>query len=89
MIATHYAEMAAGVWKLPLFDVLNPGAEDADRNVVLFLACDRARMTPDTTIVINYESVPQLHTPEERCCRSSLPFPLPILGRSSCWVKVN
>ncbi len=59
MIAAHHAEMAAGMRKLPFFDVLDPGAEDADRDVVLFLAGDRAGMTTDTAVVIDYETVAQ------------------------------
>jgi hypothetical protein len=65
MVATHHAEMAAGVRKLTLFDVLDPGAEDAERNIVLFLAGDRARVTADTAIMIDYEAVPQFAFPPQ------------------------
>jgi hypothetical protein len=63
MVAAHHAEMAAGVRKLTLFDVLDPGTENAKRDVVLFLASDCARVTADTAVVINYEAVPQFASP--------------------------
>jgi hypothetical protein len=63
MVATHHAEMAAGVRKLTFFNVLDPGAEDPERDVMLFLAGDRARMTPDAAVVIDNEAVPQFEFP--------------------------
>jgi hypothetical protein len=73
MVATHHAEMAAGMRKLTLFDVLDPGAEDAKRNVVFFLASDCARVTADTAVVIDYEAVSQFASLSSRC------FSQPIL----------
>jgi hypothetical protein len=65
MVAAHHAEMAAGVRKLTFFNVFDPGAEDAERDVMLFLAGDRARMTPDAAVVIDYEAVPQFDSPQQ------------------------
>jgi hypothetical protein len=60
MVAAHHAEMAAGVGKFPLLDVLDPGAEHADWDVVLFFASDGAGMATDAPVVVNYEAVAQL-----------------------------
>ena len=59
MVATHHAEMAAGMRKLTFFDVLDPGAEDAKRDIVLFLASNCARVAADAPVMIDYEAVPQ------------------------------
>jgi hypothetical protein len=75
MIAAHHAEMAAGVWKLTFFDVLDPGAENAERDVVLLLARDRARMATDTAVVIDYEAVPQVNFPASLLVASLLIHP--------------
>jgi hypothetical protein len=57
MIAAHHAEMAAGVGKGAFLDVLDPGAEDADRNFVLVLARNRARMASDASVLVDHEAV--------------------------------
>jgi hypothetical protein len=60
MVATHHAEMAAGLRKGPLFDVFDPGAENANWYIVLFFASNRARMTSDTAVMIDDKPVPQV-----------------------------
>ena len=53
VIAPHHAEVAAGMRKLAFFDVFDPGAKNPNRNLVLFLTRDRARVAPNTAIVID------------------------------------
>jgi hypothetical protein len=71
MIAAHHAEMAAGVGKFSLFDVFDPGAEHAHRDVVLFFTGNGAGVTTDAAVVIDYEAVAQLDfsARAERGCR--------------------
>jgi hypothetical protein len=57
MVAAHHPEVATARRKMSLFDVLYPGAEHPDRNIVFLLAGDRAGMTSDTSVVINDEAV--------------------------------
>lgn len=59
MIAAHHAEMAAGVWECAFFDVFDPGAKNAHRDIVLFLARYRAGVTANTPVMIDYEAVSQ------------------------------
>ncbi len=51
--------------KLALLDVLDPRAEDADRYAMLFLAGDRAGVTADAAVVIDYEAVAQFDFPQQ------------------------
>jgi hypothetical protein len=53
MIAPHHAEMAAGMGKLASFNILDPGAKNPNRNLVLFLARDSASVTADAAVVID------------------------------------
>ena len=57
MIAAHHAEMAAGVGKRAFLDVLDPGAEDAHRDLMLVLAGNRARMASDASVLVDHEAV--------------------------------
>src|SRR6185312_5860429 len=57
MVASHHAEMAAGVREGALLDVLDPGAKDANRDLVLILAGNRAGVTSDASVLVNYEAV--------------------------------
>jgi hypothetical protein len=57
MIAAHHAEVAADVGKGAFLYVLDPGAEDADRDVVLVLAGNRARMASDTSVLVDHKAV--------------------------------
>ena len=66
MVAAHYAKMAAGVGKLTLLDVLDPGAENTEGNVVFLLAGDGARVTADAAVMINDETVAQFACSTER-----------------------
>jgi hypothetical protein len=63
MVATHNAEMAAAIGKFPLFNILDPGAEDADRNIVFLFAGYRAGMAADAAVVVNYKAVAQTLLP--------------------------
>jgi hypothetical protein len=56
MIASHHGKIAPAVWKCALFDVLDPCAINADRDLMFAFAGDRASMATDTFAVINYES---------------------------------
>ena len=57
VVAARHLEVAARVGKLPLLDVLDPGAVDADRHLVLRLARGRARVTADALAVVDEEGV--------------------------------
>ena len=57
MIATVDEKIAARVGKLALFDIFDPGAIYAERDVVFFFAGHRARMTADATVVVDDETV--------------------------------
>jgi hypothetical protein len=48
------------MWKLALFDVLNPCPKNPNRHLVLFFARDRASMAPDTTVLIYDKTVAHL-----------------------------
>jgi hypothetical protein len=63
VVAPHHAEMPTDVGKLTFLDVFHPGPEHAHRNVMLLLAGHRAGVAPDTTILIDYKSVPQSALP--------------------------
>jgi hypothetical protein len=62
VVTSHHPEVAAGVRKFALLDVLHPGAKDAQWNLVFLLARHRAGVTTDTSILIYDESVS--HTSE-------------------------
>src|ERR1700737_5224415 len=57
MIAAHHAEVAADVGKGAFLFVLDPGAEDADRDLMLILAGHRARMAADTPVLVDHKAV--------------------------------
>ena len=57
MVTSHHPEVAAGVWKFALLDVLHPGAKNAQRDLVFLLACHRAGVASDTSILVYNESV--------------------------------
>ena len=57
MIAAQHREMASHVRILPLLDILDPCAVDADRDIVLLLARNRACMAADASILVDDESV--------------------------------
>jgi hypothetical protein len=70
VIAAQHGEVAARVGEGALLDVLHPGAVDAERDLVLFLAGHRARMTPDALPLVDHESVAHA-----RCDDSPVRFP--------------
>ena len=57
MIAAEDAEMTARIRERALFDVFDPGAEDADGDLMLFLAGHRAGVTPDTSVLVDDKTV--------------------------------
>jgi hypothetical protein len=57
VVTSHHSEVAAGVRVLALLHVLDPGAKDAHRHLVLFLARDGAGMTANAPVLINDEAV--------------------------------
>ena len=67
MVAAHHAEMAAGVGKGAFLDVLDPGAEDANRDFMLILAGDRARMASDASVLVDHEAVTHLFDCPANC----------------------
>lgn len=72
VIATHHRKKPSRVRKLSLFDVLNPGSIDADRDVVFRLACDGTGVATNTAAVVDDESeVGQLDDACERGRKSN------------------
>lgn len=57
MIATHDREVASNRRKCAFFDILDPGPIDPNRDFVLCLACNRARMATDTLSVVDDETI--------------------------------
>jgi hypothetical protein len=66
VIAAHNAEVAAGMREFTLLDILDPRPEHSHRNTVLFFAGNRAGVTTDTTVVVDYETITQLRFPWAR-----------------------
>src|SRR6516165_2990331 len=56
VIAPHHREQPAIVGKGPLLNVLDPGAVDANGDLVLALARYRASVATDTFAVVDYEA---------------------------------
>src|SRR6185437_14790781 len=57
VVTSHHSEMTAGVRVLALLHVLDPGAKDAHRHLVLFFAGDGAGMAANAPVLINDEAV--------------------------------
>src|SRR6185369_2823084 len=57
VVAAEHGEVAADLGEAPLLDVLDPGPEAPDRDVVLLLARDRAGVAADAAAVVDDESV--------------------------------
>ena len=57
VIAPKHGKVAPGFWINPFFDVLHPSPVHSDGNIVFFLACHRAGMTTDATVLIDDKSV--------------------------------
>src|SRR5262249_53455931 len=57
VVAAQHREVPARARKRALLDVLHPGAEGAQRYLVLLLARHRAGVAPDALAVIDHESV--------------------------------
>jgi hypothetical protein len=56
MVTPQHGEVAAGIRKCALLHGFDPGAEDSDRDIMLFFACDRTSMTADASILIDYKA---------------------------------
>src|SRR5580704_12119724 len=67
MIAAHHAEVAAAVGEGALFYVLDPGAEDSDRDLVLILAGNGACMASDASVLVDNEAVTHARVPSWPC----------------------
>src|SRR5437879_345624 len=61
VVAAHHRVEAPRVGKDPLFDVLNPGPVDPQRNTKLRLAGDGAGVAADARILVDEESEPGHH----------------------------
>jgi hypothetical protein len=57
MIASQYREVAPSIRIGAFFNVLDPCAIHAERNIVFFLASHRARVTADAPVLIDDEPV--------------------------------
>jgi hypothetical protein len=57
VVTPEYGKMTLGVWEFAFLDILDPCAVNSYRNIMLFLACDRAGMTSYTAILIDDKSV--------------------------------
>src|SRR5260370_596382 len=57
VVTSQHAEMAAGMGKLTFFDVLDPSAKHAQRNLMFLFACHGTGMAANTSILVNDESV--------------------------------
>jgi hypothetical protein len=57
VVAAHHRKKTARVGKSSLFDILDPGSIDADRNFVFRFTRHRAGMTTDTFAVIDDKTV--------------------------------
>ena len=53
LIAARHLEMAARVGELTLFDVLDPGAENAEGNLIFFFARNTAGMATDALAIVD------------------------------------
>jgi hypothetical protein len=53
MITPHHREQSSRIGKRALLDIFDPGAIHADRDLVLGLACDGARVASDTLSVVD------------------------------------
>src|SRR5512138_404379 len=47
LIAAGHLKVAPSIRELPLFNIFYPGAENAERHLIFFLARDTAGVTPD------------------------------------------
>jgi hypothetical protein len=57
MIASQYRKMAPSIGISPFFNVLDPSAIHAERNIMFFLASHRAGVTADAPVLIDDEPV--------------------------------
>ncbi len=57
VIAAQHGEMAPGIGINTLFDILDPGAVNAERDVVFFFARHRAGVAADAAMLIDEKTV--------------------------------
>jgi hypothetical protein len=57
VVTSEDPEVAAAMRKLAFFDRLDPSSKNPDRNLVFLLARHRTGVTPNTSILVDYESV--------------------------------
>ena len=57
MVAPQHREEPASIRVLALLDIFDPGAKRAERNLVLRLASDRARVTADALAMVYDKTV--------------------------------
>src|SRR5207245_11046568 len=60
VIAAHDGEVAPRIRERPLLDVLDPGAVDSERHLVLFLAGDRTGVAANALPLVDHETVTHL-----------------------------
>lgn len=60
MVASHDGEETLGVWPPALLDIFDPGAVNAEGNIVLRLTGNRASVAADTDVLVDYETVSQV-----------------------------
>jgi len=68
VVAPHHPEVARCMRELTLFNVLYPGTKNTNRDLVFLLARNRAGMTPNTTVLIDDESVSHLMDGHSSVC---------------------
>ena len=57
MVASKHGKRPACVGEVSAFDVLHPGPEDTEGDLIFFLARDGAGVAADATVVVDDESV--------------------------------
>jgi hypothetical protein len=57
VVTSHYAEVASGFGELAGLHVFHPGPEHSDGHLVFLFTRHRARVTPDTSVLVDNEPV--------------------------------
>jgi hypothetical protein len=60
VVASKYTKVALGIGKLALLDILDPRPVDPERDIMFFLAGDRAGMTANAPVLVDDKSVAHL-----------------------------
>ena len=56
MITAHDGKYPARIGKLPLFNILDPGPINPNRDIMLCFTSNRAGVAANTVAIVNYES---------------------------------